>query len=78
MTIPPAATHTAAYRPVGLRRPAGWARYTPLWLLALPAGWVAYVLAYNPTDRVGDPTGPCLWHAAFGIDGPSCGITRMT
>ncbi|GAA2585640.1 hypothetical protein GCM10010399_14550 [Dactylosporangium fulvum] len=61
-----------------LRRRSGWVRYIPLWLLTLPAGWFAYVLAYNPTDRVADPTGPCLWHAVFGIDGPTCGITRMT
>jgi hypothetical protein len=35
------------------------------------------VLRFNPTDRIADPTGPCLWHAAFGIDGPTCGGTRM-
>jgi Protein of unknown function (DUF2752) len=35
------------------------------------------VLAYNPTDRIPDPTGPCTWHALFGIDGPGCGGTRM-
>ncbi len=64
--------------PLTLTRPPGWARYTPMWLLPVPAAWFAYVLAYDPTDRIGDPTGPCLWHMAFGIDGPSCGITRMT
>ncbi len=64
--------------PVVSTRPAGWVRYTPLWLLAVPAAWFGYVLAYDPTDRVGDPTGPCTWHMLFGIDGPSCGITRMT
>lgn len=68
-----------ATQPVAVaQRPAGWVRFAPLWLLAVPAAWFAYVLAFNPTDRVMDPTGPCLWHAAFGIDGPSCGITRMT
>ena len=64
--------------PVTLHRPAGWMRYTPLWWLPLPLGWFAYVLAFNPTDRIADPTGPCMWHMLFGIDGPSCGITRMT
>ena len=36
-----------------------------------------FVLRFNPTDRVADPTGPCLWHAATGINGPACGGTRM-
>jgi hypothetical protein len=35
------------------------------------------VLAFNPTDHVADPTGPCTWHAPFGINGPTCGGTRM-
>jgi hypothetical protein len=64
--------------PVMLHRPTGWMRYTPLWWLPLPLAWFAYVLAYNPTDRIADPTGPCMWHMLFGVDGPSCGITRMT
>ncbi len=64
--------------PLSLERPPGWVRFTPLWLLPLPAAWVAYVLSFNPTDRIPDPTGPCLWHRLFGIDGPTCGITRMT
>ena len=42
--------------------------------LAVAAG---YVLAFNPTDRVADPSGPCLWHALLGINGPTCGGTRM-
>jgi len=33
--------------------------------------------AFHPTDRTVDPTGPCLWHAATGINGPGCGGTRM-
>jgi len=41
------------------------------------AAAVGYVLAYDPSDRTPDPTGPCLWHALFGIDGPGCGGTRM-
>ena len=46
--------------------------------MPIPAAWFAYVLTFNPTDRVADPTGPCTWHMLFGIDGPTCGITRMT
>lgn len=38
---------------------------------------VAYVLWNDPTDRLGDPTGPCTWHALTGVNGPSCGGTRM-
>jgi hypothetical protein len=64
--------------PLMLHRPSDWARLTPLWALPVPLLWFAYVLAYNPTDRAPDPTGPCTWHMAFGIDGPTCGITRMT
>jgi hypothetical protein len=64
--------------PATLRRPRGWIRDTPLWWLALPAAWAGYVLTYDPTDRIGEPTGPCQRHMVFGIDGPTCGITRMT
>jgi len=64
--------------PLVLERPPGWVRYTPLWLLPVAAGWFTYVLTFNPTDDVMDPTGPCPWHMLFGIDGPTCGITRMT
>lgn len=39
------------------------------------AAW--YVNRFNPTDRVADPTGPCLWHTLTGINGPTCGGTRM-
>lgn len=74
----PASGPAPAPPPVGMDRPpAGWRRFTPL------AGWgflgavTAYVLTFNPTDRVGDPTGPCLFHDTFGIDGPGCGGTRM-
>jgi Protein of unknown function (DUF2752) len=41
------------------------------------AAAIGYVLAFNPTDRAADPTGKCTWHMLFGINGPSCGGTRM-
>ena len=63
---------------LALERPAGKARLAPLLALPLPAAWMAYVLAFDPTDTIRDPTGPCPWHLLFGIDGPTCGITRMT
>lgn len=66
----------AAVAPSGHRR-AWWRRFAPLTVVPPVGGAIAYVLAFNPTDRVADPTGPCLWHAAFGIDGPGCGGTRM-
>jgi hypothetical protein len=37
----------------------------------------AFVLTFDPTDRVADPTGACLWYSATGIAGPTCGGTRM-
>jgi uncharacterized protein DUF2752 len=52
-------------------------RVAPLFVLAPVALAVAYVLAFNPTDRVPDPTGPCTWHLLTGINGPGCGGTRM-
>ncbi len=63
-------------------------RTEPRWhrVLFVGAPWSAwatvvaaagYVLAFDPTDRVADPTGACTWHMAFGIDGPGCGGTRM-
>ena len=45
--------------------------------VAVLAGAVAFVLRFDPTDRVADPTGPCLWHMLTGINGPGCGGTRM-
>jgi hypothetical protein len=50
---------------------------------AVAGGWttlaaaLGYVLAFDPTDRAADPTGPCTWHTLFGINGPTCGGTRM-
>ncbi|MGH3736036.1 MAG: DUF2752 domain-containing protein [Micromonosporaceae bacterium] len=52
-------------------------RLAPLSLLPVAAAGIAYILAFNPTDRTPDPTGPCAWHMLFGIDGPGCGGTRM-
>lgn len=64
--------------PVRLDRPPrGWRRFTPLAAWAALGAAAAYVLTFNPTDRVADPTGPCLFHDTFGIDGPGCGGTRM-
>jgi hypothetical protein len=63
---------------LALERPVGKARLAPLLVLPLPIAWFAYVLAFNPTDTIMDPTGPCTWHLLFGVDGPTCGITRMT
>ncbi|WP_279580524.1 DUF2752 domain-containing protein [Fodinicola feengrottensis] len=37
---------------------------------------LVWVLRFNPTDNVADPTGPCPWHALTGINGPGCGGTR--
>jgi hypothetical protein len=57
--------------------PAGWSRFSPLAVWAALGAAAAFVLTFNPTDRIADPTGPCPWHALFGIDGPTCGGTRM-
>ena len=62
---------------ITIERPAGWVRAGPLAVWAMLAAATAWVLTFNPTDRIADPTGPCLWHAIFGIDGPTCGGTRM-
>jgi len=62
---------------ISIVRVDGWLRSTPLAVWGLLAAAAVWVLRFNPTDRVADPTGPCLWHAAFGIDGPTCGGTRM-
>jgi Protein of unknown function (DUF2752) len=52
------------------------AQHTPRGL-GLALGCDGVGVALQPTDRIADPTGPCLWHATFGIDGPTCGGTRM-
>ena len=55
----------------------GWHRLAPAIVWATLGAAVAYVLAVDPADRVADPTGACTWHTLFGVDGPSCGGTRM-
>jgi hypothetical protein len=54
-----------------------WLRGSPLAVWAGLGATAAYVLTFDPTDDVGDPTGPCAWHALTGINGPTCGGTRM-
>lgn len=44
---------------------------------AMLAAAVGYVLAFDPTDRLADPGGACTWHLLTGINGPTCGGTRM-
>lgn len=72
MSNPPALVHRTGppWRRLALAA-APWGAWVTL------AAAIGYVLAYNPTDHTPDPTGPCLWHAIFGIDGPGCGGTRM-
>jgi Protein of unknown function (DUF2752) len=52
-------------------------RVATLGVLTTLAAAAAFVLRFDPTDRVADPTGPCAWHALTGINGPTCGGTRM-
>ena len=59
------------------RKPSPWWRLGPAGVWLLLAAAAAWVLAFNPTDRIADPTGPCLWHTLTGINGPTCGGTRM-
>jgi hypothetical protein len=54
-------------------RPRGFARFTPLLALPVPVAWFVYTLAFNPTDPVGDPTGPCTWHARSASTDPPAG-----
>ena len=64
-------------RTMTIGRPIGWVRAAPLAVWAVLAAASAWVLTFNPTDHVADPTGPCLWHTLTGINGPTCGGTRM-
>lgn len=52
-------------------------RSAPLWALTPLAAAAWFVNRFDPTDTVADPTGPCLWHTLTGINGPTCGGTRM-
>lgn len=57
--------------PRHLPRAVPFLALTPL----LPAVW--FVNRFNPTDGIPDPTGPCLYHELTGLNGPTCGGTRM-
>ncbi|WP_035699156.1 DUF2752 domain-containing protein [Glycomyces tenuis] len=73
MTHPPAPTAVPDTRP-----PSPWRqRLGPAAVWAGLVAATAYVLAFNPTDTNPDLSGPCLFHLAFGINGPFCGGTRM-
>src|SRR5215216_1296989 len=74
LTAPP---QPPAIRPTRRGWLAGSRLIAPLAAFSPFAGATWFVLRFNPTDRTVDPTGPCLWHAATGINGPSCGGTRM-
>jgi len=76
-SAPPAGPATAPTRNPFTRL---WQRprlIAPLLSLSPFAAAAWFVLRFNPTDRTVDPTGPCLWHAVTGINGPGCGGTRM-
>lgn len=62
---------------VTIDRPTGSVRAAPLAAWGFLVAAAVWVLRFDPTDLVADPTGPCLWHTAFGIAGPTCGGTRM-
>lgn len=52
-------------------------RPAPLAVFAALGAVVVYLFTVNPTDSTPDAAGFCLWHAVTGIDGPTCGGTRM-
>jgi hypothetical protein len=62
-------------RITNLMRQPPW--LAPLLVLTPFVGAAWWVERFDPTDNTPDPTGPCLWHAATGINGPGCGGTRM-
>ncbi|GID49899.1 membrane protein [Actinoplanes capillaceus] len=60
------------------RRAQVWGhRLATIGVLAAVGAAAAFVHRFDPTDRVADPTGACLWHTLTGINGPGCGGTRM-
>jgi hypothetical protein len=71
------ALSTGAAESARHRRVDGAQRVATLGVLTVFAAAAAFVLRFNPTDRTADPTGPCVWHAITGINGPTCGATRM-
>lgn len=74
---PSTATHTVPRRSWPQRIGRGILRAGP-WLSLLPlAVAVWFVLAFDPTNGKIGPEGPCAWHAVTGINGPTCGGTRM-
>lgn len=78
MTTAPITAQPPATPPVPTPpQPARIWRLLPLIPLPLLAAATWWVLRFNPTDTIMDPNGPCTWHAIFGINGPSCGGTRM-
>jgi hypothetical protein len=62
---------------VRVRGSVGAERAATLGVLGFIAAATAFVIRYNPTDTTPDPTGPCVWHSLTGINGPTCGGTRM-
>lgn len=69
---------TPAGFPQADQAPNPWPRRLgPAAVWAALTAATAYVLAFNPNDTGTDPTGPCLFHLAFGVNGPFCGGTRM-
>jgi hypothetical protein len=70
--------HLAPGAPRSPGRENSWRqRLATLGVLGALGAAAVFVHRFNPTDRLADPTGPCLWHAATGINGPACGGTRM-
>ena len=72
-----AGTPTSAPASLNARSVSWRQRVGTLGVLAAFGAAAAFVLRFNPTDREADPTGPCMWHAITGINGPTCGGTRM-
>jgi hypothetical protein len=70
--------HLASDPPNARGRPCSWRqRLATVGVLGVLGAAAVFVHRFDPTDRLADPTGPCLWHAATGINGPACGGTRM-